>query len=104
MKNDVSYCTVFSCLGLHVWGGHVLWEAQGGELGVGHGHACCYSFNMPLRICVTSPYGPTPCGLVVFGGAGPLVFSIFCQGGRKNDCHMRVCCRTRGCSDGCDQL
>lgn len=61
-------------------GGHVLWEGQAGELGM--------DTVMPAAtasICVPSPYGPALCGLVVFGGAGPLVFSIFCQGGRKND-------------------
>lgn len=45
MRNDVSRCTVFSCLGLSVWGGHVLCEGQGGDLGVGHVPACCHGFS-----------------------------------------------------------
>lgn len=36
MRNDVSCCAMFSCLGLNVQGGHVLWEDHGGEwVGVG---------------------------------------------------------------------
>ena len=68
MRNDVSFCAVFSCLGLSVWGGRVLWEDEGGEGGMRHGHACCCCFSVSLRICVTSPHGPTLCGPVVLWG------------------------------------
>lgn len=67
MRNDVSFCVMFSCLGLSIQDGRVLWEGRGGGA---CGYACCCCFNVSLRICVTSPHGPSPCGPVVFEGRG----------------------------------
>lgn len=73
MRNDVSCCTVFSCVGPSVWGGPVLWE---GWVGSWPWDTAMSAATASVR--ATSPYGPALCDLVVFGGAGPLVFSIFC--------------------------